>query len=333
MDLHTRYLGFRLRGPLLIGASPVTENLELVRRLVDEGAGGVVLSSLFEEQLTLDQAAMDRHLGGGGESYAEALSFFQNFDSLHVGPDNYLRRIERLRTVLPVDVPVIASLNGCTPGGWTSYAEKLASAGADAIELNIYHLALDPDETAAEVEDRYVDILDGVKDEVDLPVAVKLSPFFSSPVHFMRRLADAGADALVLFNRFYQPDIDPEQLTAAPTLRLSDESELLLRLRWLAAAYGNVEADLCATGGVHSAQGVVKAMMSGACCVQLASLLLREGIEGFQRVQRDLVGWLESHDYTGVRELVGTMSLERCPDPAVFTRANYVKILKSWHGG
>ncbi|MCK6574242.1 dihydroorotate dehydrogenase-like protein [Myxococcota bacterium] len=332
VDLHTRYLGFKLRGPLVIGASPVTENLDLVQRLVDAGAGAVVMNSLFEEQLAADQAAMARHVDDVSDSFAEALSFFPQFDSHHTGPDLYLKRIERLREVLPGDVPVIASLNGTTAGGWTSYARQLEDAGAQAIELNVFHLPMDPDETAAEIEDRYVDILDGVKDEVELPVAVKLSPFFSSPVHFMRRMADAGADGLVLFNRFYQPDIDIEHLTAAPTLRLSDSSELLLRLRWLAAAYGRVESDLCATGGVHTAADAIKAMMAGASCVQLASLLLHDGLPGFQKLQQDLVEWLSTHEYGGVRELVGTMSLERCPDPDVFTRANYVKILKSWHG-
>lgn len=332
VDLHTRYLGFRLRGPLVIGASPISENLELVRRLVEAGAGAVVMNSLFEEQLVADQAAMARHVLDVSGSFAEALDFFPQLDDHHAGPAQYLKRIELLRKVLPEDVPVIASLNGTTSGGWTSYARQIADAGADALELNVYHLAMDPDETAAEVEDRYVDILDGVKDEIELPVAVKLSPFVSSPVHMMRRLADASADGLVLFNRFYQPDIDIEHLAAAATLHLSDESELLLRLRWLAAAYGNVEADLCASGGVHTPQGAIKALMSGACCVQLASLLLHEGFDGFVRLQQGLVEWLTSHEYGSVRELVGTMSLERCPDPGVFTRANYVKILRSWHG-
>lgn len=332
VDLHTRYLGFRLRGPLVIGASPVSENVDLVRRLVDLGAGAVVMSSLFEEQLVADQAAMTRHVTDVSDSFAEALNFFPEMDSHHVGPELYLKRIERLREALPADVPVIASLNGTTPGGWTSYARQMADAGANAIELNVYHLAMDPDETAAEVEDRYIDILDGVKDEIELPVAVKLSPFFSSPIHLMRRLADSGADALVCFNRFYQPDIDIENLNAAPTLQLSDSSELLLRLRWLAGAYGNVEADLCASGGVHTATDAIKAMMSGASCVQLASFLLHEGVAGFERMQRDLTEWLSTHEYHGVRELIGSMSLERCPDPAVFTRANYVKILRSWHG-
>lgn len=332
VDLHTRYLGFKLRGPLIIGASPISENLDLTRRLVDAGAGAVVMNSLFEEQLVADQAAMARHVLDVSDTFAEALNFFPAMDNHHAGAEQYLKRIEALRATLPEDVPVVASLNGTSVGGWTSYARQIADAGADAIELNVYHLAMDPDETAAEVEDRYIDILDGVKDEVELPVAVKLSPFFSSPVHFMRRLADTSADGLVLFNRFYQPDIDVDHLTAAPTLRLSDSSELLLRLRWLAAAYGNVEADLCASGGVHTAIDAVKALMTGASCVQLASFLLHEGLDGFVRMQRDLTEWLVSHEYGGVRELVGSMSLERCPDPGVFTRANYVKILRSWHG-
>ncbi len=332
VDLRTRYLGFELRSPLLIGASPLTENLDLVRQLAEEGAGAVVMNSLFEEQLTADQAALLRHTMDSADTFAEALSFFHAFDDHGVGPEHYLRRIEMLKAALPADVPVIASLNGSTAGGWTAYAKRLADAGADAIELNVYHLAIDPDETAAEVEDRALGILTGVKDEVDLPVAMKLSPFYSSPVHFMRRLSQTGADGLVLFNRFYQPDIDPSHLSAAATLHLSDSSELLLRLRWLAATYGKVEADLCATGGVHTALDAVKALMAGASCVQLASFLLTEGLAGFQKMHASLVAWLEEHEYTGVREMIGSMSLERCPDPDVFTRTNYVRILKSWHG-
>ncbi len=330
MDLSTTYLGLDLPHPLMPGASPLVDDLDMVRRLEDAGASAIVMHSLFEEQVVREQLAADQHLDAHADAYAEALSYFPPSNVFALGPDAYLEQIHKVRAA--VKVPVIGSLNGQTPGGWLRYARLIEEAGAHALELNLYTLPTSPDDDGMTVEARGLEVVRLVRAAVKIPVAVKLSPFYSSLPHFVRKLEEAGANGVVLFNRFYQPDIDVDQLTAAPTLRLSDSSELLLRLRWLAAAYGHVEADLCASGGVHTAVDAVKAMMTGASCVQLASFLLHEGLDGFVRMQRDLTEWLVSHEYGGVRELVGTMSLERCPDPGVFTRANYVKILRSWHG-
>jgi dihydroorotate dehydrogenase (fumarate) len=331
MDLTTRYAGLELAGPLVAGASPITHDVGIARRLEDAGVSAIVMHSLFEEQIDRDELSLHHHMAQVEYSHAEALSYFPALDQFALAPDTYVEQLARVKRA--VSVPVIGSLNGATPGGWTRYAKLMRQAGADAIELNVYYVATDPLESSADVEQRYLETVRCVKDSVDVPVAVKLSPFFSAPVHMARRLEAAGADALVVFNRFYQPDIDIDALDVAPALRLSDSSTLLMRLRWLAALFGNVECSLAATGGVHTGRDALKALMAGASAVQITSAVLRSGPEHVAEIQRDLCEWMEQNEYESVRQMIGSMSLQRCPDPTGFERANYMKVLQSWKYG
>jgi dihydroorotate dehydrogenase (fumarate) len=329
VDLSTTWLGLKLDSPLIAGASPLSDDLDAVKRAVDAGASAVVTQSLFEEQFTQDQLAMHSHTESVRDSFGEALSFFPDYDDRGLGPAAYLDHLASLKRA--VSVPVIGSLNGITPGGWVRYAREMQTAGADALELNVYYVATDPTEPPGSVEQRYLDILAGVCDAVTIPVAMKLGPFFSSPGHFAKRLVDAGAKGLVMFNRFYQPDIDIEELEVSSSLHLSDPGELLLRIRWVAALYGRVDADLCVTGGVHDAEGAIKGLMAGANAVQMASALLRNGPEHIGTVRNALESWLVDHEYESVQQMVGSMSLKRSPDPTAFSRANYRRILGTWH--
>ncbi len=331
MDLSTTYLGFRLPHPLMPGASPMVDDLDTVKRLEDAGAAAIVMHSLFEEQITADQLGMIDHLETHADSFAEALSYFPRPSEYALGPDQYLEQIRRIKAA--VAVPVIASLNGVTPAGWLEYARLIQQAGADALELNVYSLATDPRDTPASVEGRLLDIVRAVKTAVQIPVAVKLSPFFSAMAHLAEQLDQLGVNGLVIFNRFYQPDIDVEQLEAIPSLRLSDSSELLLRLRWLAILSGRLRASLAVTGGVHAPVDVVKAVMAGAHAVQVVSALLQRG-PGYLRTLRDQIAtWIEEHEYDSLEKMQGNMSLQRCPDPAAFERANYMRVLQSWRAG
>ena len=330
MDLSTRYLGFDLPHPLLPGASPLVDDLDVVRRLEDAGAPAIVMHSLFEEQLTREQVATARFLDVPAESSPEALSYLPTPDTFALGPEQYLEQIHRLKRT--VAVPVIASLNGTTEGGWLSYARLLEQAGADALELNVYALATDFEESSEILERRTVRMLWAVKSAIGIPVAIKLSPFYTSLAHFARRLDEYGVDGLVLFNRFYQPDFDVEALEVVPTLRLSDSSELLLRLRWLALLSGRVRPSLAASGGVHTAVDAIKAVMAGAHAVQVVSALLKRGPERLATLRDELARWLEEHGYNSLAEARGSLSLERCPDPAAHERANYMTILQSWKG-
>ena len=329
MDLTTRYMGLDLECPLVVGASPVSESVDAARRAEDAGAAAIVMRSLFEEQLRLEQVSMHHHMDGHAHAHAEATTYFPEPEDMRLGPEEYLNQLVRLKAAL--DIPVVASLNGVTDGGWIRYARELQRAGADGLELNVYYLAFDPDEPPRSVEQRYIDILSAVKGEVDLPVAVKLSPFFSAPIHTAIRLAKAGADGLVLFNRFYQPDIDIEELEITHTLKLSTPHTLLMRLRWLAAMHGQVSCSLAANGGVHDAESAIKALMAGADAVQLVSALLKHGPQQIGVVRRDMERWLEDHEYESVRQMIGSMSLRRCPNPRALERANYMHILESWH--
>lgn len=328
MDLTTQYMGLTLANPLIAGASPLTQDLDVARRLEDAGASAIVMHSLFEEQIEREELSMFHHTAGLENIHAEAASYFPEPTHFDLEPDSYVEQIANLKQA--IGVPVIGSLNGVTPGGWIRYAKLMAEAGADGIELNLYYLATDPTESAEAVEQRYLDVVRSVKETVTIPVAVKLSPFFSAPVHMAKRLADAGADALVLFNRFYQPDIDIEALDVVPALQLSDSSVLLMRLRWLAAVFGHVDCPLAATGGVHTGRDVLKALMAGANAVQITSAILRDGPKRVGEIEAELTQWMDEHEYESVQQMIGSMSLQRCPDPAAFERANYMKVLHSW---
>jgi dihydroorotate dehydrogenase (fumarate) len=331
MDLRTTYLGFELPHPLMPGASPLADDLDAVRRLEDAGAAAIVMHSLFEEQITREEQGVVHHMQVHEESFAEALSYFPAPDDYALGPDRYLEQVRRIKAA--VKVPVIASLNGTTPAGWLHYGQLIEQAGADAMELNFYHVATDPAETSAAVERRLLDSVHTVRQRLTIPLAVKLSPFFSSLPHLARELDAAGAHGLVLFNRFYQPDIDLDLLEAVPRLHFSTADELLLRVRWLAILSGRVKASLCATGGVHSGLDALKAVMAGAHAVQLVAALLMRGPSYLATVRRELAEWLEQHEYDSLRQAHGSMSLLRSPAPEAFERGNYMRALQSWRAG
>lgn len=330
MDLTTTYLGLELSCPLVAGASPIADDLDRASRIEDAGAGAIVLRSLFEEQIEEERRATLHAWESHTNFNAEAASFLPSPSDFAMGPDAYLAQVEKLKKRLKI--PVIGSLNGETAAGWLDYAKRIERAGADALELNVYHVATDPRESAADVEQRTLDVVIAVKESVRIPVAVKLSPFFSALAHFVAELDHAGADGFVLFNRFYQPDIDPETLEVVPRLHFSDPSELPLRLRWLAALSGRVKGSLAATGGVHSARDAIQALMAGAHAVQMVSALLQHGPGHLAVVRADLVRWMEEREYVSVRQMQGSMSLQRCPDPSAFERANYMRVLSSWQG-
>ncbi len=330
MDLTTKYMGLELRHPFVSGASPLVDDMAMVRRLEDAGAAAVVMHSLFEEQILAEQQATIEALEASEDSFSEARSFLPDSQHFRIGPDQYLEQIRRLKDAL--SVPVIASLNGVTPSGWLRHAKLCESAGADGLELNVYYVGNQRTDTAEIVETRLLRMVGVLKEELHIPVAVKLSPFFTNFINVADALDAQGADALVVFNRFYQPDIDIDGLEVVPSLRLSDSSELLLRLRWLAALHGRVRASLACTGGVHTAQDAIKALMAGADSVQMVSALLSNGPEHLQRIRREVEEWLEQHEYSSLSQLRGSMSLDRCPDPAAFERANYLRVLQSWRG-
>ncbi len=328
MDLSTTYLGLTLPHPLMPGASPLVDDLDAVRKLEDAGAAAIVMHSLFEEQLVREELALHHGLEGFDDLHAEATTYLPRGAGFRLGPHEYLEQVRRIKAA--VGVPVIASLNGTTEGGWVQYARWIEQAGADALELNTYHMATDPLECAAAVEQRLVSLLVAVKAQVRLPVAVKLSPYFSALPHLARTLEQHGAAGLILFNRFYQPDIDVEALEVVPSLRLSDPSELLLRVRWLAALSPLLGCSLACSGGVHGPLDALKAVMAGAHAVQMTSALLQRGPGHLRDVLDGLRGWLEEHEYASLRQAQGSMSLARCPDPQAFERANYVRLLQTW---
>ncbi len=327
MDLSTYYLGLKLKHPLVCGASPLSRDLDGIRRLEDAGASAIVLFSLFEEQLTAEENYIDHYLTYGGDSSPEVQSYFPEADKYLVGPDGYLELIRSAREA--VQVPIIASLNGVSTGGWVDFARRIEEAGANALELNVYFIPTQDSISGAEVEHVTIDVVKDVRAAVKIPVAVKLSPYFSAPANLCRRLADAGANGLVLFNRFYQPDFNLEDLSVVPNLRLSSPNELLLPLRWIAVLYGRVQADLAVSTGVHSAEDVIKAMMAGARATLLVSALLKNGIARIGTLQSEIAEWMAKHDYYSIRQMQGSMSLGHVAEPAAFTRANYMKMLQS----
>jgi len=326
MDLRIRYLGFELPHPLMPGASPLADDLDTVRRLEDAGAAAIVMRSLFEEQLAIEQAALTQPMDRYEDVWPETFSLVPERGTFSIGPDDYLELLQRIKGA--VAVPLIASLNGVTPGGWLRLGRLLEQAGADALELNISDPAADPRETATRVESRAVAMLATLKEQIAIPVAVKLSPFYSALANFARRLDRAGADGLVLFNRFYQPDIDVDERRPYRVLPPSTPADLPLRLRWLSVLSGNVRASLAASGGVHSATDAIKALMSGAHAVQMVWALLDRGPEYLATVRRELARWLEIHGCESIKSLQGVMSLQRCPEPRVFQRLNYVELLQ-----
>jgi dihydroorotate dehydrogenase (fumarate) len=326
MDLSTTYLGLKLPSPLVVSASPLSRDIEGICRLEDAGASAIVLYSLFEEQLRQEAIDLNYHLENGTESFAESLTYFPQATEFHTGPDGYLEHIRKARA--SVGLPIIASLNGSSIGGWTKFAADIERAGANAIECNIYHIPTDPRQTAADVEKLYLDIVRAVKSAVTIPVAVKLSPYFSNLANMARRLDDAGADALVLFNRFYQPDIDLEELEIRPNVLLSTPQALRLPLTWIGILYGRIRASLAGTGGVHSAQDAVKLLMVGANVTMMCSSLMRHGINHLRHVERELREWMEEHEYESVAQMQGSMSQLRCPDPGAFERAQYMRAVK-----
>lgn len=328
MDLSTTYLGLKLPHPIMPGASPMVDKIDLVKRMEDAGAAAIVMHSLFEEQLMREELATYHHIDVHADSFAEAMTYLPRPDEFNLGPDQYLEQLVRIKQ--SVELPVIASLNGFTSGGWIRYAKLMQDAGANALELNVYYLATKADETGDEVEQRTIDILKAVKQAVSIPVSIKLSPFFSSMANMAKRLDDAGADGMVLFNRFYQPDIDVESLEVEPTLRLSDSSELNLRLRWLAVVSGHVRASLAVSGGVHTHIDAVKAVMTGAHAVQVVSGILQQGPDIIRRIREGLTQWLEEHEYDSLEQMRGSMNLLRCPDASMFERANYIRILQGY---
>lgn len=329
MDLNTTYLGLNLRTPLVPSASPLSEEIDSIRQLEDAGASAVVLYSLFEEQLTRERVELHHHLTFGTHSFAESLTYFPEPEEFHLGPEGYLNHIRKAKEA--VDIPIIASLNGASVGGWTNYAREMQQAGADALELNIYYIPTDPHQSADQVEETYLEILRAVKSVVSIPVAVKISPFFSNLAFMARRLDETGADGLVLFNRFYQADIDLRNLEVRPNLLLSTPQALRLPMRWIAILYGRINADLAATSGIHTAHDVLKVLMGGARAAMLCSVLLQRGVDQIRIIEKELCNWLEEHEYESVRQMQGSMSQKNCPDPSAYERAQYMRALHSYH--
>jgi dihydroorotate dehydrogenase (fumarate) len=326
MDLSTDYLGLKLRTPLVASASPLSEQLDNIRALEEAGISAVVMHSLFEEQLLQADQDFEFYHQFGTNSFAEAQSFLPSSQGFNVGPEQYLEHIAAARQ--SVKIPIIASLNGYSRGGWIDYAQKIEQAGADALELNLYQIPTDPQLSAAVIEQTYLDIVHEVKSNLNIPIAVKLSPFFTNFGHFAHQLSELGVDGLVLFNRFYQPDINIETLEVEPHLLLSSPQELRLPLNWIGLLYGRIEADLAASTGVHQAKDVLKLLMAGAKITQMASVLLRRGIGYVRTLELELLTWLEEHEYTSVRQLQGSVSQLHCPDPSAFERAQYVRTLQ-----
>lgn len=328
MSLTTNYLGLALKNPIVVSACPLSHNIDSIRRLEDAGASAVVMYSLFEEQITFDSFYIDYYLQRGTNSHAESLTYFPEMDSYNVWPDEYMNLIRRAKEA--VDIPIIGSLNGVSTGGWTDYAGLIEDAGADALELNVYYVPTSVELSGHEVEQIYLDLLGQVKSSVSLPVAMKLSPFFSSTANMAKRLVEKGAAGLVFFNRFYQPDLDLESLSVTPRLVLSNSNELRLPLRWVALLYGRLNADLAITSGVHTAEDVLKGLMAGAKVTMMASELLQNGVRRIKEILNDMEQWMGEREYASVSQMIGSISQQNCAEPAAFERANYMKTLDSY---
>jgi dihydroorotate dehydrogenase (fumarate) len=325
IDLSTRYLGLRLKSPLVVSAGPVSKSLDAAKRAEDAGAAALVMYSLFEEQINREIHELDTFLTQGTESFAEAVDYFPESEVFQFDPDGYVEHLHAMKSAL--DIPIIGSLNGVSPGGWVQYARHMEQAGADAIELNVYFLATDPMLPSNVVEDNYVEVLEEVRKNVSVPVAVKMGPFFSNIPYMCRRFVDAGADGLVLFNRFYQPDIDLERLEVVPSVSLSSSADLRLPLRWIAILHGRVKASLALSGGVHSGVDALKGLMAGADVTMMMAALLHHGPGFIGTVRQQMLEWMEANEYGSVEQLKGSMSHRAVPEPGAFERANYMKAL------
>lgn len=324
MDLSTNYLGLELRSPLVPGAAgPLSEDIDNIKRMEDAGAAAVVLHSIFEEQLELEQHELHHHLTYNTHSFAEALTYFPEPETFHVGAEVYLDHISKAKTM--VDIPIIASLNGSSLGGWTHYAQQIQQAGADALELNIYNIPTDMEMNGAEVEQMYIDIVRAIKSEITIPIALKLSPFWSNMSNMAKRFDQEGVDALVLFNRFYQPDIDLEALEVYPHVLLSTPQAMRLPMRWIAILFGRINADLAATSGIQKGQDVLKMVMAGAKITQLCSTLLRHGIDHIRDIEKEMIHWMEEHEYESILQMQGSMSQINCSNESAFERVQYLK--------
>ena len=328
MDLSTTYLGLRLKNPLVPSASPLSRTLDGIKRMEDAGAAAIVMYSLFEEQIQHEAGELNHYLSFGTQSFAEALTYFPENTEYNLGPDEYIEHVRKAKEA--VDIPIIGSLNGVSTGGWIDYAKKIQDAGASALELNVYYIPTDPKLTGDAVEQRYLDVLKAVKSAVSIPVAMKLSPFFSSMANMALRLDAAGADGLVLFNRFYQPDLDIEALEVVPNVTLSTSHAIRMPLRWVAVLFGKVKASLAATSGVHGARDVVKLLMAGADVTQICSALLMHGPGRIAEILQELDRWLVEHEYVSVQQMRGSMSQKSVADPSAFERANYMKALNRY---
>jgi dihydroorotate dehydrogenase (fumarate) len=328
LDLSTTYLGLKLKNPLVASASPFTYKLDGFRQLEDGGVAAIVVHSLFEEQLTNEAYELEYLTTQGTESFAEAITYFPRPDHFILGPEEYLKLIRDAKRA--VHVPIIASLNGVTPGGWIEYAREIQQAGADALELNVYYLPTDPFQTGEAIERNYIEVLKTVRSQVKIPVAVKLSPYFSNMANMARRLDEAGANGLVLFNRFYQPDLDLEKLEVWPHVEFSTSAEMRLPLRWIAILHGRLRASLAATTGIHSGQDVLKAVMAGADAVMMCSALLHNGARHADKVMSDVQKWMEEKEYSSIAQLKGSMSQSKVTEPAAYERANYMKTIQSF---
>lgn len=328
LDLSTTYLGIELKNPLVVSSSPLQKDMDNIRQMEDAGAAAVVMHSLFEEQIEMESLELDRSLEHGTNSFAESLNYFPNMDNYNLGPEGYLTHLAKAKKA--VGIPIIGSLNGVSSGGWTRYAKMMEQAGADAIELNIYYLETDPQITGSTIEQKYCDVVAQVKSALRIPLAVKLVPNFSSLANMALLLDQRGADALVLFNRLYQPDFDLESLEIVPTLSLSQSFELLPRLTWVAILYGHIQADLAVTGGVHTAEDVLKSMMAGARVAMMTSALLENGIGHIAEVRRDLHSWMEEHEYESIQQMQGSMARKSVATPSAFERVNYMSVLSSY---
>ncbi len=331
-DLKTRYMGMQLNSPIVVSAGPLCKDLGNIKKMEDAGASAIVMHSLFEEQINLESNELDRFLWAGSDVSAESTAnYYPDMELFALGPEAYLEHLCKAKA--SVNIPIIGSLNGVSKGGWVRYAKEMEQAGADALELNIYFMATDPKLSSLDVENLYIELVQAVKATVKIPVAVKIGPYFSSIVNMARKLDEAGADALVMFNRFYQPDFDLENLEVVPNLVLSRSNELKLRLHWTAVLFGNIAADMAITGGVHVAEDVVKSMMAGARIAMTTSALLEHGIDYLTVLKTNLTQWLEEHEYDSIVQMQGSMSQKNVAHPAAFQRANYMKVLSSYSMG